>query len=159
MGFFTPKISAHDLEYVTGRMNQLQDTIKLVNTTVKPDIFFKRLNFALDILLDLQQYEKYRIFKQSTPSSDYRKIVNNMEEIVDDFLDRAIANNEAKIASLKTAAAKTRNLNAFVDSLAFAFDHASSLWPGDRGKPHYSGPLYTKQNLERVHKLFNENEF
>ena len=45
MGLFGPKISPREAEYVRTKMTQLQDTVHLVNTTTKPDVFFNRLNF------------------------------------------------------------------------------------------------------------------
>ena len=62
MGLFSPKISPREAEHIQSRLVQLEDTVRLINTTTKPDVFFKRLNFALDILLDLQSYEKYGAF-------------------------------------------------------------------------------------------------
>ena len=64
MGWFSPKISPWQMQQVQVALHQLQDTVNLVNTTTKPDVFFKRLNFALDLLLFLQTFEKYKIFKQ-----------------------------------------------------------------------------------------------
>lgn len=156
MGLFAPKISPRDLKYVHSRMAQLQDTARLLNTTTKPDVFFKRLNFALDILLDLQSYEKYKIFKASTPTGDYNKIVRNMESTVDDFIDRAIEANRQKLATLKTEKAKKNNYEKFIVSLVSSFDCANTFWSGDRGHLHYTGPLFTANNYRRVQALFNQ---
>ena len=160
MGLFTPKISPREAEYVRTKMVQLQDTVRLVNTTTKPDVFFKRLNFALDILLDLQSYERYGIFKGSTPTNDYNKIIRNMEATVNDFIDRALAENRKKIASLKTESAKQNNRDKFASSLIAAFDHANTFWSGSfsstRVFPHYTGPLYTANNYRRVQNILYE---
>ena len=64
MGLFTPKISRQQMAFVQTTLKQMYDSGNLVNTTVKPDVFFKRLNFTLDLLLRLQPYEKYKIFKK-----------------------------------------------------------------------------------------------
>ena len=132
MGLFTPKISQRELEYVRSRMSQLQDTAHLINTTTKPDVFFKRLNFALDILLDLQHYEKYSIFRNSKPSQDYQKIILNMELTVDNFIDRVLEANEQKTATLKTPAAKERNREKCIIALISAFDCAHTFWEARR---------------------------
>ena len=42
-------------------MNQLIESVELVNTTTSPSTFFGRLNFSLDLLLELKKYEKYSI--------------------------------------------------------------------------------------------------
>lgn len=155
MGLFTPKISAWQAAYVEQRLQQLQDTVRLINTTTKPDVFFKRLHFSMDILLDLQRYEKYKIFKGSLPSRDYAKIIANLEAIVDDFVSRAVEANNIKIASLKTDAAKTRNSEKFCISLISAFDCAQTFWSGSKGLPHYSGPLFTPSNYQRVQEMYD----
>lgn len=162
MGWFTPKITPHELEYVRSRMNQLQDSVTLLNTTVKPDVFFKRLNFTLDILLDLKNYEKYGIFKGNTPSNDYNRIIRTMESIVDDFIDRAIEDNERRQAALKTQSARDKNYDKFVTTLISAFDCAHTFWSGSynqsRTCPHYTGPLFTQNNYKRVKSLFYDLE-
>lgn len=157
MGLFTPKITNAQLQQVRNTMNQLQESVNLLNTTTKPDVFFKRLNFTLDLLLLLHTFEKYNIFKGSSPINDYRRIIANMEVTVNDFIDRAIEANNQKLASLKTEAAKKRNYEKFVDSLIAAFDCASTFWSGNRGYPHYTGPLYTENNYRRVKELFDKS--
>ena len=155
MGLFTPKISPRELEYVRSRMSQLQDTVQLINTTTKPDVFFKRLNFALDILLDLQRYEKYRIFTNSKPSQDYQKIIRNMGLTVDNFIDRVLEANERKLAALKTRSARERNRENCIIALISAFDCAHTFWEGSKGFPHYSGPLFTQANYARVQEIYD----
>ena len=148
-----------ELQYVQSRLTQLQDTVKLINTTVHPDVFFKHLNFALDILLDLQQYEKYKIFNGAGPSADYCRILQNLESTVDDFIDRAVAANQRKLDSLKTENAKIRNCEDFAIKLISAFDASHSFWTGSfsqsRVFPHYTGPLYTKHNYRRVLAIYD----
>lgn len=162
MGLFSPKITERETVYVSNRMNQLQDSVNLLNTTVKPDVFFKRLHITLDILLDLKAYEKYGIFKGNTPSNDYNKIIRNMESTVDDFIDRAIADNERKRSSLKTEKAKLSNYEKFVKSMLAAFDSANTFWSGSLSQtriiPHYRGPLFTQNNYKRVKSLFYDLE-
>jgi hypothetical protein len=155
MGLFTPKITSSQLQHVQTTMKQLQESVYLLNNTTKPDVFFKRLNFSLDLLLDLQSYEKYKIFKGCAPTSDYNKIVRNMESTVNDFIDRAIETNRQKLATLKTDKAKRNNYEKFVIALIAAFDCANTFWTGNRGFPHYTGPLYTDKNYRRVQALFD----
>lgn len=157
MGLFSPKISPREAEHIQSRLVQLEDTVRLINTTTKPDVFFKRLNFALDILLDLQSYEKYGVFKGNTPSSDYNRIIHNMEVTVNDFIDRAVTANQQKLASLKTEKAKQNNHEKFAETLITAFDHANTFWTGSfsqtRAYPHYTGPLFTANNYQRVQSI------
>lgn len=154
MGLLTPKISPSELGMVQIALKQVKDCANLVNTTVKPDVFFGRLNMLLDKLLLLQRFERYK-FKPSTPTKDYKRVIANLDATVNDFIDRAFAANQAKIASLKTEKAKRANYEKFVDSLISAFDCAHTFWPGDRGFPHYSGPLFTEVNYRRVQAIYD----
>ena len=159
MGLFTPKISQRELQYVQTRLSQLQDSVRLVNSTVKPDVFFKRLHFTLDLLLDLQSYEKYKIFKGTRPSDDYRKIINNLESTVNDFIDRTIASNNDRLSTLKTDKARKKNREEFAVKLISAFDCAHTFWSGNSSQthnyPHYTGPLFTQNNYKRVQAIYN----
>lgn len=155
MSLFTPKISQAQLEFVRATLGQVQDCAKLINSTIKPDVFFGRLNFILDLLLRLQPYEKYQIFKGGTPTSDYNRLVSNIEATVDDFITRAVEANDKKVAALKTEKAKTRNRENFAIKLISAFDCAHTFWTGDRGFPHYDGPLFAPTNYQRVQAIYN----
>jgi hypothetical protein len=156
MGWFTPKISAHQLQQVEGLLKQAKESAHLVNTTVKPEVFFGRLNFLLDVLLELQKYERYKVFSGSLPSRDYNRLLCDLEKTVDSFISRAIMANNAKIASLKTPAAKERNRSKFLISLSLGFAYANTFWQGNGMCPHYCGPLFTKANKERIEKLLQE---
>ncbi len=158
-GLFTPRISQQELQYVQTLLNQLQDSARILNTTTKPDVFFERLNFSFDLLLELQSYEKYNIFKANTPTDDYQKIISNLDATVNDFIDRAVATNDKKIANLKTESAKKRNREDFAIKLISAFDCAHTFWTGNfsqsRTFPHYTGPLYTQSNYLRVQAIYD----
>jgi len=159
MGLFSPKISPREFQYVQSRMIQLQDSVNLINTTAKPDVFFKRLHYTLDLLLDLQSYEKYKIFESSRPSEDYRRILNNLEATVNDFIDRAVAANDGKLSTLKTEKARKKNREDFAIKLISAFDCAHTFWSGSisqsRSYPHYTGPLFTTSNYKRVQAIYD----
>lgn len=147
------KLTSADLQSIQGKLGQLQDSAVLLNTTVNPDVFFKRLNFTLDLLLDLQRYEHHKIFT-NLPSKDLQKILNNLEATVDDFIDRAIAANDQKLVSLKTEKARTKNREDFAIKLIATFDCANTFWSGNRVSPHYTGPLFTQSNYLRVQNFY-----
>lgn len=155
MGFFTPKLSHIQKEILQNKMKQLHECDKLVHTTVKPDVFFGRLNFMLDLLLDLKSYEKYKIFVDATPTENYQLVLTKLEDNVNEFLDRAIADNQKNIAALKTEKGKKSKELKFAESLVSAFDCANSFWSGDGTMPHYVGSLFTENNYKRVKKLFD----
>lgn len=157
MSFFAPKINSYQVEQVQILLKQANESSKLVNTTIKPDVFFRRLGFLLDVLLEMQKYEKYKIFNGSLPSADYKKIINGLEKTVDAFVMRAIKANQEKVSSLKTQAAKERNYYNFLQSLYISFEKAKSFWQGNGIYPHYTGPLFTEANFSKVKKLLEES--
>lgn len=152
------KLTPANLQSIQLKLGQLQDSAVLLNTTVKPDVFFKRLNFTIDLLLDLQCYERHKIFT-SLPSKDVQKILDNLETTVDDFIDRAVVANNQKVASLKTEKARIRNRKDFAIKLITAFDCAHTFWTGSfsqsRVYPHYTGPLFTPNNYQRVQAIYD----
>lgn len=152
-------LSASESQYIQSRMSQLQECVNLTNTTTKPDVFFTRLHMSLDILLELRSYEKYGIFKHSTPSNDYDRIIDNLDATVNNFIDRALEANKQKIDSLKTESAKQNNRAKFASALMSAFNSANSFWSGSSSQtrfiPHYTGSLYTQNNYQRIQTIFN----
>lgn len=137
-------------------MNQLQESVRIVNTTSNARAFFGRLKFSLEVLSELQKYEKYRFFKNSSPTDDYNKIISNLEATVDNFIDRAIEENKKKLNGYKTDAAKSRNYKKFVEDLLDDFEMADTFWSGNNMYPPYKGILYTSANYQRVKKMYDD---
>lgn len=156
MGLFKPKVTKLQLETVKLTIKQLKESTGLVNTTTKPDVFFKRLNFSIDLLMELQHYEKLKIFKQSTPTKDLNKLLSNIELTVDDFITRAVELQQQKLAGLKTEKGRQSNAEKFATQLIAAFDSANSFWQGNSNFPHYTGPLFTDKNYQRVLTITNQ---
>ncbi len=152
-------VSKKKLEFIKATLKQIDDSVYLVNTTTKPDIFFKRLNMTLDLILCLMPYDKKKIFTGKTMEQNYKGIINDLENIVNAFIDRAVVDNQQKTSSLKTTKLKQKNYENFVISLISAFDCANSFWSGNASThqaPHYDGPLFTEANYKRVQKLYDE---
>ena len=134
-------------------MKRLHECVHLVNTTTKPDVFFRRLHFLLDLLLDLCDTEKHKSYKQGeTPTDNFNRIVGNLEATVNDFIDRAVADEREKINSLKTQKAKINRAENFEVKMLAAFDVSHSFWSGDNVLPHYTGPLFTEANTQYLEK-------
>lgn len=154
-----PKISPKEVQFIQNTLNPLRTSAEIINTTVSPAVFFKKLHFTLDLLLLLQEYEKYGIFKTSTPTQDYNSIINRLEKIVDAFIDRAVDANQHKMWKLKTRSAQIKLRDDFATKLISAFDCAHTFWSGSwspsRIYPHYTGPLFTQSNYNRVQAIFD----
>lgn len=153
MGLFTPRISSIQLAQIKMALKQVNECASLINKTVKPDVFFGRLNFCLDLLMDLQRYEKYKVFKHGLPSKDYLRVLSNLEKTVNDFIDRATENELHKINNLKTEKAKKARTEKFVIAMLTAFEMSNSFWKGNGVSPHYTGPLYTANNINYLRSI------
>ena len=144
------KLSAFQAQQVQSMLIQSQDCARLVDSTVKPDVFFERLHFLLDLNLELQKYEKYKFFKGNLPSDIYQQTISNLGEIVDNFITRAYARQQEKVSKLKTEKGKQKSMLKFIDELKTAFDNADSFWTGHPNQSHYEGSLFTNENYERI---------
>lgn len=159
MGLFTPKMSKLQMEQVNSSIKQAKDCATLINKTVKPDVFFGRLNFLIDTLTYLQDFEKYNCFKSSSPTRDMKRLMDNLEATVNDFLDRSFADACQKVETLKTEKAKQSRREKYVDSINSAFECANTFWGGNMMYPHYTGCLYTEGNVQHFKSLIKSNEW
>lgn len=156
MGFFTPKMSTFEKQQAQSMLIQSKDCAKLIDSTVNPDVFFERLHFMLDLTLELQKFEKYKVFQGGTPSAVYRETTSNLYEIVNNFITRSYNKQREKASKLKTDSGKQKSNAKFAAELKSAFDHADSFWIGHANQAHYQGPLFTDENYQRVLSICNE---
>lgn len=152
------KLSHGEVELVRSTLDQLCDTVNIVNATVNPPVFFKRLNLTFDLLLLLQEYEKYKIYKSGGPSKDLKKLKKGLGLTVDNFIDRFISDSNRRIFALKGESSKRKAYEKSIIELISAFDCAHTFWSGNdshsRVLPHYTGPLFTRKNYKRVMELY-----
>lgn len=83
------KLTAFDADYINNLLKQVHESETIVNRTTNPTVFFGRLNFLFDCLLNLKDYEKYDIFHPEKPSDVLKNITKNLESHVNGFIDRA----------------------------------------------------------------------
>ena len=159
MGLFTPKISKSELECVNQLLKKSQECVQIINKTTQPDVFFRRLCFLLHFLLELKKYEKYKIFKGSTPTGDYNAILDNIEKTVDDFIERSYAQAKEKSSTYKTDKSRQKSLNDFAIKLLCAFENPHQF-NDVIGATRYDGVLFTERNYEKVKTIvLSINEF
>ncbi len=155
MSIFTPKISQIELQRVKTLLKQVQESAKLVNNTIKPDVYFGRLNFLFDLFLTLQEFEKYKIFTGKSPTQDYNYLLRNMEQSVNNFIDRSFENQYNKMKKLKTDKSKTNSYLKYDKTINNAFLNANTFWSGNTGSKHYTGKLYTENNIKYLNEKLN----
>lgn len=153
MGLFTPKISKVELASAKNMLKQVNDCSKVVNTTTNPETYFSRLNFLFDLLLELRKYEKYRIFTGKSPTQDYNYLLDNLESSVNAFIDRTYEKQKEKMSTLKTDKSKYNSFQKYAQKMSTAFENANSFWQGNAGISHYTGILYTQNNMLHLNKI------
>ena len=144
---------------VDNSLKQIKECVNLVNTTIKPDVFFERLNFLLDLCLELHDNKYLRINGKKIPDF-LQSVQDQMVPTVNDFIDRAFEKESAKIEALKTDKAKAGRKERFINGMFDAFKNANTFWigrtysgPNVLQPPHYTGPLYTDENLEYLKQM------
>lgn len=143
-------------QYVSDLLRQRDESINLVNNTKNPETFFGRLGFTFDVLLELITYEKYGFFINATPTNDYQKLLDNLENAVEAFIERSYEAQLEKVSKLKTEKAKNNNMKKYFENLIEAFEHSNTFWSGDNKMPHYSGALYTEKNKNHVYDMYKK---
>ena len=156
MGFFTPKISKVELASVKNMLKQVNDCTKIVNTTTNPETYFGRLNFLFDLLLELRKYEKYRIFTGKSPTQDYNYLIDNLESSVNAFIDRTYEKQKEKMSTLKTDKSKCNSFQKYAQKMRNAFENANEFWQGNSVTSHYTGILYTQNNMLHLNKILEQ---
>lgn len=107
------------------------DSMRLIDTTIKPDVFFSRLDLLLKNLAALQELEQHISFSGS-PSKSLARIRAHKQEIIHDFLVRYHKSVVAQANAAKTPRGKESKYKKFEESL----------------QPYYSG--MNAQNLHFV---------
>lgn len=102
--------AARDLEII-------QDCIRIVGTTTKPDTFFSRLALLIDKADNLRKYEKFISFKGATPSEAYGQLWEDHQESIHQFLIRYFSDIFDQAEKLKTNKGKLNKYQKFYDSL------------------------------------------
>lgn len=114
------------------------ESIRLVDTTKKPDVFFSRLHVCFDALLNTERY------------SEMERLRSRFDIFIPAFIDRCVKDALEKASALKTEKGKKNRLLSCVTALREGFDRANTYWEGwilptsGRKMLHYEGPLYTQ---------------
>lgn len=151
-------ITRTELAQISTMAKQLAESTRLMNSTSSPQVFFGRLHFSLDVLLELVEYEykDSHIFPESLPSSEFNSLIEHLGETVDLFINRALDSEIQELEKLKTYEGKFNHYEKFMISLITAFDCSDRYWSGNQLWKHYTGPLYTDENYQRVQQLYDQ---
>lgn len=95
----------------------IADCNALIEKTVKPDVFFSRLQLLEEKAVDLTRFEKYIPFTGAKPSDALGELRSNKQEAIGQFLIRYFGTVFDKAESLKTDKAKMNQYQKFYDSV------------------------------------------
>lgn len=131
------QLQAESKRRASGHLKIIQDCIRLVNETEKPDVFFKRLMMLKDHTYELSRLEPYVKFSGTSPSASLKEIMEKEQNSIHDFIDRFDYSILYKIESLKTNSAKEKKCHEFYDKLEIYF------------------PYMNQENISYVKDLYN----
>ncbi|MBQ7131267.1 MAG: hypothetical protein IJO29_01730 [Oscillospiraceae bacterium] len=98
-------------------LKQVQDCVNLINTTVQPDVFFKRYGMAIYRLNELSKMEKVIKFTGINPSIFIQTMINEKQSAIKLLIDRMYEKTKEKLSSLKTDKAIMHNISVFIVEL------------------------------------------
>ena len=138
-------------------MKSYRETKRILTSTKKPDVFFGRLNFYCDLLLNLQQYEHIPgMFTSNNPSSLLSSLESTIDKFVSDFVLRYMADVREEVQNRASKDAKEKYYEKALVALISAFDCANTFWTGNRKSPHYTGPLFSQRLYDVVQHLWDD---
>ena len=120
------------IEQAQNDMRIFDDCATLINSTVKPDVFFSRLDLAestLDHLVTLEPYmNQIKCIQLDASMSDLmNKFQEEKDSYTTDFLYRYYASVKEKADGLKTEKGKQNQFQKFYESLEPYFESISDL--------------------------------
>lgn len=143
----TVKLTDYQALEIRRQFEILNDCVSVIGTTVSVDVFFGRLNLALETLKKLEGYVQLGTLPNEELSNLRSEFTNGLEEIVNDFIERAYAKEVLSANQLKTDSGRKKRLQRFVDTMLSSFAEASIA---------YTNQLYTQNNQNRLCEMQKE---
>lgn len=94
----------------------IQETLPILDTTTKPDVFFSRLDLLKQTGLDLQSIEPY-VSLTVSPTQAIREMMNNEQEVIYQFIVRYFNSVWSYAETLKTDKGKNNQYQKFYDTM------------------------------------------
>lgn len=105
------------LQQAQNDLRIIRDCSNLVENTLKPDVFFMRLNLLVEKSKHLATFEPYIPFFGASPTDGYNEVLNNYQEAVRLFLIRYFSDTFDKAEAMKTEKGRIGKYQKFYDSL------------------------------------------
>ena len=117
----------------------INDSLAIISKTLKPDVFFSRLEMLQRHSGHLMLMEPYVEFSGASPAAAYHEFVTKKGEAIMIFLQRYYTAVHEKAESMKTEKGKANQYIRFHDSLQEFY------------------PVMTKENIEYIKKCMQNN--
>lgn len=95
----------------------INDCLKIIQETVKPDVFFTRLELLKEKIAHLQMFEPYVKFQNVNPTQLSDTVRQKEQETISSFLDRYLDAVCRKANDMKSAKGKKNQYEKFYSSL------------------------------------------
>lgn len=117
---------SHSKQDAANYLKQYNDSIKLIGTTVKPDVFFYRYDFAIKRAIALIYMKKYVKMSGDNPVKLANSLIEHKQEFIRQFIDRVYSETAEKISKLKTTSSKNKRIESFENSFSPYMDEINS---------------------------------
>ena len=104
-------------EQAANDLRIVNDCTALLSKTMKPDVFFSRLDLLIIRSRHLTQFEPYISFSGASPTAAYNEVMDKRGICIQQFLERYHAAVREKAESMKTAKGRANQYTRFYDSL------------------------------------------
>lgn len=111
------QLKAITLQQMQNDLRIVKDCLKLVNSTLKPDVFFMRLNLMIEKSKHLVNLEEYVTFPDASFAAAYNDAVNDYHKAINQFLIRYFSDTFDKAEAMKTEKGRIGKYQKFYDSL------------------------------------------
>ena len=102
-----------------------EESVHLVNTTVSPQVFFKRYDLCIETFKKLVSIEKYMKFSGSKPHVFLNELIKKRDAATHDFIMRCYEKAWKDIDNMKTLKGKINKINKVHDSIEMYYDYIS----------------------------------
>lgn len=126
---------------------QYNESVSIIKTTKKPEIFFDRYDFAVTRLIALIYMKQYVKIEGSNLQEAAEILINNKQEYVHQLIDRCVNALYEKLLKLKTNKSKNNNINAFEEQF---MPYYAEISPENQDYIHRLADFY-RQHINQGH--------
>ncbi len=127
----------------------MQDCVSIMQSTVKPDVYFSRLDLLISTAEHAKSIGKYLECSGATPDEVYDNIIHDAPEATSEFVTRYWIDVKQKADALKTEKGRLNRYQKAYDGLKPYYD---ILAMNDIGFNENQFELLTGQRVERYHR-------